>query len=166
MSMSIWIGIRRPLPTPGTPLDLPLPPGTLSATASLAFSAMFETAAEPSPETLLTSLPAPLTAIGASAANPTPAATPGETGDPFERFRALLDSDFAVSRVTFPMAVPTVSVTSSVICASPTSGVPLPGCVPEQRATGNREIALGGAERRPNAAGRKGVYPGLAPELG
>src|SRR6476661_1100545 len=169
MSMSCWIGMRRPLPTPGTPLDFPPPPGTLSATASLASLSLPAFASGPAaslaaslalpaaPLTPLTTLPAPLTASGVSAASPTPAATPfGMGGAPLpERFFAPWDSDCAASRATRPMAVPTVSATSCAISPSPTSGYfPYEADAPDRR-DGNTGVAGGRRRESPGATDRK-----------
>src|SRR3954468_10348428 len=136
MSMSCWIGIRRPLPTPGAP-DLPLAaPFAAPFSASPALPLMPPPPPlSPPPPRPLTSFPAPFAASGASVAMPTPAARPFDpVSAPSMRFetasvtlsaRLLLLPElalmfFAASRAARPNALPNTSATSLAITV-PTS---------------------------------------------
>src|SRR5256885_3090596 len=143
MSMSCWIGMRRPLPTPGRPCDLPpssSPPPAFSATAPTAsfaspsfppafFSGSAGLGTEP-----FTSLRAPLTASGAIAPSPRPAATallPDRT--PLRRLRPT-ETFCSAFRAALPTASPSTSATSWVMVSSshnPCPQVGYPPCAKE-----------------------------------
>src|SRR4051794_12257114 len=134
MSMACWIGMRRPLPTPGTPLDFPPLPGIADVAASLAPSPNFSPAfltglpPSPSPPMPLTTFFTPFAASGTTVAMPTPAARPLEPETFFIRSESasptrsamllaeclslLVEMLVAASRTTLPIAAPSTSATS------------------------------------------------------